>query len=127
MSSPRLLDQVRDRLRVKHYSMRTEDTYQIRQLFAAQLGVLTHPFREALRIRNLVSEHALRLRGGRRARERKIAYPHSQVRQKGPNVRHRYSPSRCQRPTTGLSGGATELTAMRRRAFRHPLEALVRR
>ena len=27
MSSPRLLDQVRDRLRVKHYSMRTEDTY----------------------------------------------------------------------------------------------------
>ena len=27
MPSPRLLDQVRDRLRVKHYSMRTEDTY----------------------------------------------------------------------------------------------------
>ena len=27
MSSPRLLDQVRDRLRVKHYSMRTEATY----------------------------------------------------------------------------------------------------
>jgi hypothetical protein len=27
MSSSRLLDQVRDRLRVKHYSMRTEDTY----------------------------------------------------------------------------------------------------
>lgn len=27
MSSPRLLDQVRDRMRVKHYSMRTEDTY----------------------------------------------------------------------------------------------------
>jgi hypothetical protein len=27
MSSPRLPDQVRDRLRVKHYSMRTEDTY----------------------------------------------------------------------------------------------------
>ena len=27
MSSPRLLDQVRDRLRVKHYSMRTKDTY----------------------------------------------------------------------------------------------------
>ena len=27
MSSPRLLDQVRDRLRVKHYSLRTEDTY----------------------------------------------------------------------------------------------------
>ncbi len=27
MSSPRLLDQVRDRLRVKHYSMRTENTY----------------------------------------------------------------------------------------------------
>ena len=27
MSSPRLLDQVRDRLRVKHYSMRTEETY----------------------------------------------------------------------------------------------------
>lgn len=27
MSSPRLLDQVRDRLREKHYSMRTEDTY----------------------------------------------------------------------------------------------------
>jgi len=26
MSSPRLLDQVRDRLREKHYSMRTEDT-----------------------------------------------------------------------------------------------------
>ncbi len=27
MSSPRLLDQVRDRLRVKHYSMRTEDIW----------------------------------------------------------------------------------------------------
>ncbi|MGP1680691.1 MAG: integron integrase [Burkholderiales bacterium] len=27
MPSPRLLDQVRDRLRVKHYSMRTEDAY----------------------------------------------------------------------------------------------------
>jgi len=27
MPSPRLLDQVRDRLRVKHYSIRTEDTY----------------------------------------------------------------------------------------------------
>jgi len=27
MPSPRLLDQVRDRLRVKHYGMRTEDTY----------------------------------------------------------------------------------------------------
>ena len=27
MSSPRLLEQVRDRLRVKHYSMRTEDAY----------------------------------------------------------------------------------------------------
>lgn len=27
MPSPRLLDQVRDRLRVKRYSMRTEDTY----------------------------------------------------------------------------------------------------
>ena len=27
MSSPRLPDQVRGRLRVKHYSMRTEDTY----------------------------------------------------------------------------------------------------
>jgi site-specific recombinase XerD len=27
MPSPRLLDQVRDRLRVKHYSMRTKDTY----------------------------------------------------------------------------------------------------
>ena len=27
MSSPRLLDQVRDRLRVKHYSLRTEDAY----------------------------------------------------------------------------------------------------
>jgi hypothetical protein len=27
MPSPRLLDQVRERLRVKHYSMRTEDCY----------------------------------------------------------------------------------------------------
>ena len=27
MSSPRLLDQVRDRIRVKHYSLRTEDAY----------------------------------------------------------------------------------------------------
>ena len=27
MPTPRLLDQVRDRLRVKHYSLRTEDTY----------------------------------------------------------------------------------------------------
>ncbi len=24
---PKLLDQVRDRIRVKHYSLRTEDTY----------------------------------------------------------------------------------------------------
>ena len=27
MPPPRLLDQVRDRLRVKHYSLRTEDAY----------------------------------------------------------------------------------------------------
>lgn len=27
MSSPRLLDQVRDRIRVKHYSLRTQDSY----------------------------------------------------------------------------------------------------
>ena len=27
MPSPRLLDQVRDRIRVKHYSLRTQDAY----------------------------------------------------------------------------------------------------
>ena len=27
MSAPRLLDQVRERIRVKHYSLRTEDAY----------------------------------------------------------------------------------------------------
>ena len=27
MSAPRLLDQVRDRIRVKHYSLRTQDAY----------------------------------------------------------------------------------------------------
>ena len=46
---------------------------------------------------------------------------------KSPDVRNRYSPSRYQRPTTALSGVTTELTANCRRAFRRPLEALVRR
>ena len=32
MPSPRLLDQVRDRLRVKHYSMRTEDIRTVQEL-----------------------------------------------------------------------------------------------
>ncbi len=27
MAAPRLLDQVRERIRVKHYSLRTEDAY----------------------------------------------------------------------------------------------------
>ncbi len=32
MPEPRLLDQVRDRLRVRHYSMRTEDAYCIQKV-----------------------------------------------------------------------------------------------
>ena len=38
MPSPRLLDQVRDRIRVKHYSLRTQDAY----LYCIRRFILFH-------------------------------------------------------------------------------------
>ena len=64
--APRLLNQVRDKIRLKHYGIRTEQAYSdwVKRLFCLKRAILLTPLSRTQRINNLHSSGA---HGGQKA------------------------------------------------------------